>query len=178
MPMGKLHLPEKDVATIFSWIRGDDSAEATVAHRVDNSPVTQHDAIPILSNAPHRRPRTVAAGKRVGPALESLHAQEGKPGPAIVSGKPEECPPIKRINAGEMAPKRKLNAVGAKPITPAASEKVARSIRQGEPKVELAAPVAGTPQDPLVTGKDHRFWSFQTPIRPEAPQVKHRGTLV
>ena len=45
MPMGKPHLSEKEVETIFSWIRGDGGA---TAQKVDNSPITQHDVIPIL----------------------------------------------------------------------------------------------------------------------------------
>jgi hypothetical protein len=101
----------------------------------------------------------------------------GKSGPAIVLGKPEESLLIKRINAGEMPPKQKLIVVGVKPITPAETEKVARWIRQGGPEVELPAPVAGTPNDPLVTDKDRQFWAFQKPVRPTPPQVKHQDRV-
>ncbi len=173
MPMGKPHLSEKDVATIFSWIRGEDSAGAGVAAKVDNSPVTQHDVIPILLTR-----CTVCHGLRRQEGGLDLRSKAsmlkgGKSGPAIVLGKPEESLLIRRVKAGEMPPKQKLIVVGVKPITPAETEKVARWILQGGPEVEVPPPVAGTPLDPLVTDKDRQFWSFQTPVRPEAPKVKH-----
>ncbi len=34
MPMGKPHLSEKDIATIFSWIRGEDAAGARLRRRL------------------------------------------------------------------------------------------------------------------------------------------------
>ena len=174
MPMGKPHLSEKEVETIFSWIRGDGGA---TAQKVDNSPITQHDVIPILLTR-----CTVCHGLRRQEGGLDLRSKAsmlkgGKSGPAIVLGKPEESLLLKRVNAGEMPPKQKLIVVGVKPITPAETEKVARWIRQGAPEVEPPPSVAGTPQDPLVTDKDRQFWAFQTPRRPTTPAVQHQDRV-
>src|SRR5579871_1160128 len=172
MPMGKPHLSDKEIATISSWIRGE-AAPAESSRAEDNSPVTQHDVIPVLLTR-----CTACHGLRRQEAGLDLRSRAsmlkgGKSGPAIVLGKPEESLLIKRIKAGEMPPKQKLIVVGVKPITPAETEKVARWIRQNAPEVETPPAVAGTPADPLVTPKDREFWSFKTPIRPDVPKVEH-----
>jgi mono/diheme cytochrome c family protein len=177
MPVGKPHLSDKDIATISSWIRGEDSAAAQPNKTADNSPVTQHDVVPILLTR-----CTVCHGLRKQEAGLDLRSKAsilkgGRSGPAMVLGKPEESLLIKRINAGEMPPKQKLIVVGVKPITPAETEKVARWIRQGAPEVELPPVVAGTPEDTLVTAKDRQFWSFRTPIRPGVPKVDHQDRV-
>jgi mono/diheme cytochrome c family protein len=166
MPMGKPHLSEQQIETILSWIKGD-------ALAVDNTPITQHEVIPILLTR-----CTVCHGLRKQEGGLDLRSKEamlkgGKSGPAIVLGKPEESLLIKRINAGEMPPKQKLIVVGVKPITPAETEKVARWIRQGAPEVSSPPDFAGTEKDPLVTEKDRQFWAFQTPKHPDPPAVKH-----
>ncbi len=176
MPMGKPHLSDQQIQTIFTWIKGDVS-EPSKAEKVDNTPVTQHDVVPILLTR-----CTVCHGLRKqegGLDLRSKAAmlKGGKSGPAIVLGKPEESLLIKRINAGEMPPKQKLIVVGVKPISPAETEKVARWIRQGAPEVPSPPDVAGTEKDPLVTEKDRKFWAFQTPSRPQPPAVKHQDRV-
>src|ERR1700722_755019 len=134
MPMGKAHLSDQQIETIFSWIKGVSDTPKTA--KIDNSPVTQHDVVPILLTR-----CTVCHGLRKqegGLDLRSKAAmlKGGRSGPAIVLGKPEDSLLIKRINAGEMPPKQKLIVVGVKPITPAETEKVARWIRQDAPEVE------------------------------------------
>jgi mono/diheme cytochrome c family protein len=166
MPMGKPHLSEQQIETILSWIKGDTPA-------VDNTPITQHEVIPILLTR-----CTVCHGLRKQEGGLDLRSKEamlkgGKSGPVIVLGKPEESLLIKRINSGEMPPKQKLIVVGVKPITPAETEKVARWIRQGAPEVSSPPDLAGTEKDPLVTEKDRQFWAFQTPKRLDPPAVKH-----
>src|SRR5580704_5096711 len=173
MPVGKPHLSDKDIATISSWIRGEDSAAAQPNKTADNSPVTQHDVVPMLLTR-----CTVCHGLRKQEAGLDLRSKAsmlkgGTSGPAMVLGKPEDSLLIKRINAGEMPPKQKLIVVGVKPIAPAETEKLARWIRQGAPEVPSQPDLAGTPQDPLVAEKDRQFWAFQSPRRPEPPQVKH-----
>ena len=172
MPMGKAHLSDQQIETIFSWIKGGVSDTAKT-EKADNSPVTQQDVVPILLTR-----CTVCHGLRKQEGGLDLRSKAsmlkgGKSGPAIVLGKPEESLLIKRINAGEMPPKQKLIVVGVKPIAPAETEKVARWIRQGAPEVPSPPDVAGTAQDPLVAEKDRQFWAFQAPRRPEPPAVKH-----
>jgi mono/diheme cytochrome c family protein len=166
MPMGKPHLSEQQIGTILSWIKGD-------APAVDNTPITQHEVIPILLTR-----CTVCHGLRKQEGGLDLRSKEamlkgGKSGPAIVLGKPEESLLIKKISSGEMPPKQKLIVVGVKPITPAETEKVARWIRQGAPETPSPPDFAGTAKDPLVTEKDRQFWAFQTPKHPDQPAVKH-----
>jgi mono/diheme cytochrome c family protein len=117
MPVGKPHLSEKEIAIISSWIRGDGAAGETV-QKVDNSPLTQDDVIPIFLTR-----CTVCHGLRKQEAGLDLRSKAsmlkgGKSGPAIVLGKPEDSLLIKRIKAGEMPPKQKLIVVDVKPITP------------------------------------------------------------
>ena len=172
MPMGKAHLSDQQIETIFSWIKGGIS-DAAKTEKVDNSPVTQHDVVPILLTR-----CIVCHGLRKQEGGLDLRSKEsmlkgGSSGPAIVLGKPEDSLLIKRVNAGEMPPKQKLIVVGVKPMAPAETEKIARWIRQGAPEVPSPPDLAGTTQDPLVAEKDRQFWAFQTPRRPEPPQVKH-----
>ncbi len=176
MPVGKPHLSDKDLATIASWIRGDESVTKT-APKVDNTPLTQHDVIPVLLTrcAVCHGLRRQEGGLDLRSKASMLKG--GKSGPAIVLGKPEESLMLKRINAGEMPPKQQLIVVGVKPISAGETEKVVRWIRQGAPEVEPPPAVAGTPQDPLVKDKDRQFWSFQTPVRPEPPQVQHHDRV-
>src|SRR3984957_5276218 len=171
MPMGKAHLSDQQIETIFSWIKGASDTPKTA--KIDNSPITQQEVMPILLTR-----CTVCHGLREqegGLDLRSKAAmlKGGRAGPAIVLGKPEDSLLIKRVNAGEMPPKQKLIVVGVKPIAPAETEKIARWIRQGAPEVPSQPDLAGTPQDPLVAEKDRQFWAFQSPRRPEPPQVKH-----
>ena len=177
MPMGKPHLSDKEIQTIFTWIEGDETGVAKIVEKVDNSPIRQNEIIPILLTR-----CTVCHGLRKQEGGLDLRSKAsilkgGKSGPAMVLGKPEESLLIKRINAGEMPPKQKLIVVGVKPISPMETEKVARWIRQGAPEVPSEPDTAGTAQDPLVKEKDRQFWSFQTPHRPDPPAVKHADRI-
>jgi mono/diheme cytochrome c family protein len=176
MPMGKAHLSDQQIETIFSWIKGGVS-DAAKTEKVENSPVTQHDVVPILLTR-----CIVCHGLRKQEGGLDLRSKAsmlkgGVSGPAIVLGKPEDSLLIKRVNAGEMPPKQKLIVVGVKPMAPAETEKIARWIRQGAPEVASLPDLAGTAQDPLVAEKDRQFWAFQTPRRPEPPLVKHGGRV-
>jgi mono/diheme cytochrome c family protein len=177
MPMGKPHLSDKEIQTVFNWIKSENPDEAKTATKLDNSPITQNEVIPILLTR-----CSVCHGLRRQEGGLDLRSKAsilkgGKSGPAMVLGKPEESLLIKRIHAGEMPPKQKLIVVGVKPISAAETEKVARWIRQGAPEVPLEPDTAGTDKDPLVKDKDRQFWSFQTPRRPEPPAVKHAGRV-
>lgn len=173
MPMAKPRLPDKDVEAIRAWIAGNESGLSRVVQNTDNTPITQHEIIPILLTR-----CTVCHGPRKQEGGLDLRGKEsmlrgGKSGPAIVLGKPAESLMIRRINAGEMPPKQKLIVVGVKPITPAETEKITRWIRQGAPEVPAEPDVAGTEKDPLVTDKDRQFWAFRPPRRSEPPKVQH-----
>ena len=173
MPIGKPHLSEKEVDTLKRWIEGMATATAKVSDAVDNTPITQHDVIPIMLV----RCTVCHGGRRQEGGLDlrtkAAMLKGGKSGPAITLGMPEDSLVIKKIQAGEMPPKQKLIVVGVKPVTPGETNKIAKWIAQGAPEVPASPTFAGTDKDPLVHHKDRQFWAFQTPHRPEAPKVQH-----
>src|SRR5262249_37456399 len=151
MPMSKPRLSDQDVEIIRQWIETKGAGEAA---KIDTTPVTQHDILPIMLNR-----CTVCHGLRRREAGLDLRTkagmlQGGKSGPVIGPGKPEESLLVKRIQSGEMPPKKLLIVVGVKPATPVETEKIARWIAQGAPEVAAEPDVAGTAKDPLVTDKD------------------------
>ena len=168
MPLGGKPLADSQVAVLRAWIESG-AASSTI---VETTTLTEHDVLPILFLR-----CTVCHGARRQFGGLDLHTREailkgGRSGPAIVPGKPEESLLIKKIRSGEMAPKRRLREVSVRPITPAETEKLARWIAQGASEGTVKPDVAGAGPDPLVSGKDRQFWSFQPPRRPEPPRIE------
>jgi len=173
MPVGKPHLSEQQVATLKTWIEGLGGSTAKVSETADKTPISQNDVIPIMLV----RCTVCHGGRRQEGGLDlrskAAMLKGGKSGPAIVLGKPEESLVVRKIQAGEMPPKQKLIVVGVKPVSPGETQKIARWIAQGAPEVASAPTFAGTDKDPLVHDKDKLFWAFQTPRRPQPPEVRH-----
>jgi|SRR5579871_1909651 len=171
MPMGKPHLKEAELAAIRSWIE-------SLAGNSNQPPVppeemTEHDVIPIM----YLR-CTVCHGIRRQEGGLDLRSRAsmlkgGKSGPAIVPGHPEQSLLLKRVQSGEMPPKKELMDVSIKVITPTETEKVSRWIAAGAQASNIQPDVADGNPDPLVSDKDRQWWSFQTPKRPQPPQPKH-----
>jgi hypothetical protein len=99
--------------------------------------------------------------------------QGGNSGPAIVPGHPDHSLILKRIQSGEMPPKKELMDVSIKVITQAETEKVVSWIAAGAPASNIQPDVADGKPDPLVSDKDREWWSFRSPKRPVPPLVKH-----
>lgn len=93
----------------------------------------------------------------------------GKSGPAVVPGKPEESLIYKRMANGEMPPAKLSFNVAVQIATPVEIEKVKGWIAAGAP----GAAGAAISKAKTVTDEDRKFWSFQSPKRPEVPKVNH-----
>lgn len=174
MPPGKKGLPEKDIATIQSWIEGG-ALSATQPAEAAGAPevVTQHDVIPImlLRCTVCHGPRRQEGGLDLRSKASMLKG--GRSGPAIVLGKPEESLLIQKVRAGVMPPKAKMLEFGVKPITQPETDKVAKWIGTGAPEVPAEPDHAGSAADPLVSDKDRQFWAFQPPRAVKPPAVRN-----
>jgi mono/diheme cytochrome c family protein len=170
MPMGKAPLKEAELAVIRSWIEsltGNSSQPAAAPEEV-----TEHDVTPIM----YLR-CTVCHGRRRQEGGLDLRSRAsmlkgGNSGPAIVPGHPDQSLLLKRVQSGEMPPKKELMDVSIKLITPVETEKVSRWIAAGAPASNIQLDVADRNPDPLVSDKDRQWWSFLPPKRSDAPQVK------
>jgi mono/diheme cytochrome c family protein len=173
MPPGKKdRISEAEVDGIRRWIAGGAPFDDTKAGDGGAS-LTQHDVLPILlrrCTACHG-PRRQEGGLDLRTRAAMLRG--GKSGPAIVLGKPEESPLIKKIRAGQMPPRDRLVEASVKPAEPAEIDVLARWIAAGAPEVVVAPDVATTAPDPLVTDKDRDFWSFRPPPPVTVPSVRH-----
>jgi mono/diheme cytochrome c family protein len=97
----------------------------------------------------------------------------GKSGPALVPGKPEESLLLKRIVAGQMPPSKLAKDLAVELPTDAETAKIRAWIAAGAPGPEpLAAPT-----EAVVKETDRKFWSFQPPVRPDVPAVKHQALV-
>jgi mono/diheme cytochrome c family protein len=171
MPAGKTHLTGQELAAIRGWIESMPAASATVAAAPPEE-VTEQDVIPVM----YLR-CTICHGLRRQEGGLDLRTRAsmlkgGKSGPAIVPGHPEQSLVLKRIQAGDMPPKKELMDVSIKLITPLETEKLSRWIGMGAPESDIQPDVADGNPDPLVSDKDRQWWSFQPPKRPAVPQVK------
>ena len=173
-PAKKDRLSEAELATIRRWIEA--GAHSKTEENADAG-LNQHDVIPILL-----RRCTVCHGARQKEGGLDLRTKAamlrgGLTGPAIVPGKPDESPLIKRIGAQEMPPLSRLIEVSIKPIEPAETEVIVRWISQGAPEVDIEPDVATTEPDPLVSDKDRDFWSFKPPQPITPPVVASSGRV-
>ncbi|MFN0053251.1 MAG: PSD1 and planctomycete cytochrome C domain-containing protein [Planctomycetales bacterium] len=169
-PDRKERLTDAEVELVRRWIETGAAADEEQGQAADRA-LHQHDVLPILLR---RCAPCHGAGQQEGELDVRSRAgllRGGKSGPAIVPGKPEESPLIRKIQAGEMPPLRRLIEVSIKPIEPAETETLSRWIAQGAPEVEIQPDVATTDPDPLVTEEDRAFWSFQPPrdVPPPTP---------
>ena len=172
MPMGKPHLPDEQLAAIRSWIESLPASSGKVAVGPPEE-VTDHDIIAIM----YLR-CTVCHGLRRHEAGLDLRTRAsmlkgGKSGPVLVPGNPEQSLILKRIQLGEMPPKKELMDVSIKVITPMETAKLTQWIAEGAKASNIQPDVADGTPDPLVSEKDRQWWSFQPPKRAAVPRVKH-----
>jgi len=172
MPPGKTHLADDQIAAIRSWIESL-SATSVTAAAAPPEEVTEQDIIPVmlLRCTVCHGPRRQEAGLDLRTRASMLKG--GKSGPAIVPGHPEQSLMVKRIELGEMPPKKELMDVSIKLITPIETGKLKQWIAAGAPASDIQPDVADGKPDTLVSDKDRQWWSFQAPKRPAVPTVKH-----
>jgi cytochrome c553 len=169
-PEEKGRLTAAEIESVQRWIDGGASFGAATTAQ---SQVTQHDILPILllrCTACHGRQKQ-EAGLDLRTRVSMLKG--GKSGPAIVPGKPEESLILKRIQAEEMPPRKRLVEAMVKPVEADELAKLARWIELGAPESAEEPDVAGTTADPLVRPEDRDFWSFRPPQSATPPQVAH-----
>jgi mono/diheme cytochrome c family protein len=169
MPAEGEPLKAAEIETIRRWIAGGAKfRDPKVIAPVD----TQHDILPIL-----RLRCTACHGGRRREANLDLRTvagllKGGKSGPAVVSGKPGESLLVKRIQAGEMPPRRQLVSVSVKPMAEVELQRLAAWIRLGLTESDAGPDIATTQPDALVSDIEREFWSFQS-LKPVAiPSVK------
>ncbi len=165
-------LSKDQLESIRQWL----AAGAKFRHAVKSGPeLTQHDIIPLL----HLRCVACHGGRRRESGLDLRTKQAmlkgGKSGPAVVPGKPLESLVIRRVESGEMPPRRKLVSVSVKPMQTNELEKLSRWIELGLP--EVTAEANASQPNTLVTEQDRNFWAFQPPKRPPVPQVNAQNRV-
>ena len=166
MPPTPTKLDDQQIAVIRQWVNKGVSAAAS------KQLITENDVLPIFQMR-----CVVCHGKRkqeggLDLRFQASRLKGGKSGPALVPGNPDESLLMKRITSGQMPPPKLLYEYFVRPPTSVEVEKLRRWIAAGAP----AAPtiVAEEKDDPLVTDKDRRFWSFQPPQRPAVPAASHQ----
>jgi mono/diheme cytochrome c family protein len=173
MPPGKKdRVSEAEVDRFHRWIAGG-APFGTAPGGEGSAALTQHDVLPILlrrCTACHG-PRRQEGGLDLRTRAAMLRG--GKSGPAIIPGKPEESPLIKRIRLGQMPPRDRLVEASVKPVEPTEIDVLAGWIAAGAPEGTVAPDVATTTPDPLVSDKDRDFWSFRPPPPVTVPTVRH-----
>ena len=158
-------LAQGQADSVRQWI----AAGAKFRQAVTTEPaITQHDILPLL----YLRCVACHGGRRQEAGLDLRSKQSilkgGKSGPAVIAGKPDESLIMRRIEAGEMPPRRQLVSVSVKPMEAHEISKLAKWIALGLPE---AAAEDGQ-NDPPLTEQDRSFWSFQPPQRQLAPRVE------
>lgn len=165
-PEGQPQLTADEQNLIQSWIEaGAPSRDGAIGR------VTQHDVLPYLYTR-----CVVCHGRRKQEAELDLRTvgsilKGGKSGPAIVPGKPEASLLLQRVHAKDMPPPRELIRAGVRPLETSEINLLTKWIEQGAKEYDIKPDVQTTEADPLVSDEDRQFWSFQTPTKPNVPDL-------
>jgi hypothetical protein len=160
-PKDNPDLTPAEVELIRRWIaEGAEFSESPKA-----AEVTQHQIVPLML----LRCAACHGGRRREADLDLRTKagilKGGKSGPAAVPGKPDESLLVKRIRAEEMPPRRLLVSVSVKPMEANELKLLETWIAAGLPESPAGPDIAPADPDPLITGADRQFWSFQ-PLKP------------
>ena len=177
MPPGDARLSEHDIEIIRTWIDAGAPSPDGEKAKAATTAATYDDIIPVVLNH-----CTACHGLRRQEAGLDLRTHEsmlrgGKSGPAIVPGKPSESLLIRRIEAGDMPPKKEMLTNGVKPVSPAELGKLVSWIEQGAPTERQKPDIADGSLDPLVSAEDRQFWSFQPPQAAAVPAVRETALV-
>ncbi len=176
MPAGKPRLSEKETGAIRAWIEGG-ALPSGAGKKVEAAALNQHDVIPVMllrctaCHGPRRQDGGLDLHTRAG------MLRGGKSGPAMLPGNSAGSLMMRKMQSGDMPPKKGLLDAGVKPVTPAEMEKIARWIDAGAPEGNVRPDVASTESDPLVSDKDRQFWAFQPPRAAKPPKVAHTSRV-
>ncbi len=164
MPKKGDPLSHEQVETIRKWIA--EGAKFKVQPKTAEDELNQHDVLPVVLLR-----CTVCHGPRRQDGKLQLHTAEailagGKSGPALVPGEPDASRMIQRIESHACPPQKDLLRVFVQRPPSGEVEKLRDWISAGAPVVDIAADVATTQPDPLVSDEDRQHWSFQPPKKP------------
>jgi hypothetical protein len=170
MPPGKVKLTDAEIDIIRQWI---DTSLAPPPPDVEPIP-TERDVLAILQV----RCMVCHGGLKQLGGLDlrtmASRIKGGKSGhPALVPGTPDESPLYTRIVKGEMPPAAMAKDLAVELPTDAETEKIKRWIAAGAPGPEPATVTSSE----SAKEKDKQFWSFQPPVRPAVPPVKHASLV-
>ena len=165
MPPGPVKLTKLEIDQIRGWIDRTLPAEVTPA-------VTEGEALAVFQARCVRCHGGLA--KEGGLDLRTLESRlkGGKSGPALVPGKPEESLLFKRMVNGQMPPDKMAKDLAIELPTDSETAKIRAWIAAGAP-----GPSPEPPPAIVVKEADKTFWSFQPPVRPSTPVVKHAALV-
>ena len=171
MPPGKTKLTDAEIDIIRLWIdKGIDTGIAAPA--VAEVP-KEREVLAILQV----RCMICHGGLKQQGGLDlrtvASRLKGGKSGPALIPGKPEASLMYSRVANGQMPPQAMAKDLAVELPTDAETEKIRLWIASGSAGPEPSATLTGA----VVTEKDRQFWSFQPPVRPAVPSVKHASAV-
>lgn len=169
-PTKKDRLSKEQVELIRRWI--EDGAKLGAAET--KRQLTQDDIIPILllrCTACHG-----AQKQEAGLDLRTVTGmlRGGTSGPALVPGNAEQSLILKKITSGEMPPRRRLVEASVKPMEVNELGRLEQWIADGA-SVVTARPESADPN--ARAALTDRFWSFETPLAADVPEVQHRDRV-
>ena len=159
MPMGKPRLADKDIAAIETWIA---AGAPSLSHVAKAEGIGLNDVLPTLLLR-----CAICHGLRRQEGGLDLHdyaaiRKGGKSGPVLIPGQPGASLLLKRIQAGEMPPKKGLLDAGVKPVTAGEIEKLSKWIAAGAADAPRQSETAAGP-DPLVSERIASSGLFRRP---------------
>ncbi len=168
MPPGKIKLNDSEIDIIRRWVDKGIAAPVAVAEVP-----REREVLAILQVRCMICHGSLKQQGGLDLRTNASRLKGGKSGPALVPGKPDESPMYARIVKGQMPPSVMAKDLAVELPTDAETEKIKAWIAAGAPGPEPAALSA----DAVVTENDRKFWSFQPPVRPVVPAVKHAASV-
>lgn len=161
-PEGEPQFNEAELALLRRWLETN-AQSPQVRQLTTERQVNQHDVLPIFllrcttCHGPQRQEADLDLRDR------AAMLKGGNSGPALVPGDPEASLIMQRIES-EACPPRELLLKFFVRRPPASEVEVLREwIKSGAPEIDIAADVATTDPDPLVTDAERAHWAFQPP---------------
>lgn len=168
MPPGKNKLSDAEIDVIRHWVDTGIQAPAVILPEVPK----EREVLAVLQV----RCMVCHGGLKQQGGLDlrtmASRLKGGKSGAALVPGKPEASLMYSRVANGTMPPAAMAKDLAVELPTDAETELIKRWIAAGAPGPEPTPKPA-----PMVSESDRKFWSFQPPVRPAVPTVKHSAAV-
>ena len=168
MPPGKIKLSDTEIDIIRRWVDRGITAPTPVAEVPK-----EREVLAILQVRCMVCHGSLKQQGGLDLRTNASRIKGGKSGTALVPGKPDASPMYARIVKGQMPPASMAKDLAVELPTDAETETIKAWIAAGAPGPEPTP----QPTDAVVTAKDRQFWSFQPPVRPAVPSVKHAASV-